>query len=130
MIRQLIFVITSLLLEKRNAAIHCARAVMNFVMFVQFVSHDESILSYMIHALYKLNNLKNVFFKYRSQSTIDDVENENEKFFNIFKLYVMTHYVTFIRFYDSAQSFDTSYDESIHKILLKNFFSRTNRNEN
>ena len=130
MIRQLIFVITSLLFEKRNATIHCARTVMNFVMLAQFVFHDESILSYMIHALYKLNNLKNVFFKYRFQNTIDDVENENEKLFNIFKLHVMIHYVIFIRFYDNVQSFDTSYDESIHKTLLKNFFSRTNKNEN
>ena len=130
MIRQLIFVITSLLFEKRNATIHCARTIMNFVIFVQFVFHDENILNYMIHALYKLNNLKNVFFKYRFQNTIDDVENENEKLFNIFKLHVMTHYVIFIRFYNNVQKFDTLYDESTHKILLKNFFSKINKNEN
>ena len=33
----------------------------------------------------------------------------------------------FIRLYDSAQSFDTVYEKTIHKFLLKIFFVMTNR---
>ena len=44
MIRQLIFVITSLFFEKRDAIIHCARTMMNFVFLAQYVSHDENTL--------------------------------------------------------------------------------------
>ena len=42
----------------------------------------------------------------------------------------MIHYVVFIRLYDNAQKFDTSFSKSIHKTHFKNFFSKTNENEN
>ena len=56
----------------------------------------------MKHALYRIDNLKTIFVKYKSQNTARDDDNENETHFNIFKLHVMTHYTTFIRLYDSV----------------------------
>ena len=41
----------------------------------------------------------------------------------------MTHYSECIRRYESAQDFDNYYEEATYKILLKNSFSRINKNE-
>jgi len=83
----------------------------------------------MKQALYQINKLKIMFIKYRSQNTIYDKDNENETHFNILKLHVMSHYMTFIHLYDSAQSFNMTYDETAHKFLLKIFFLRINKHE-
>ena len=94
---------------------------------IQYIFHDKNTLNYIKHALYRIDSLKIVFVKYKFQNTVRDENDEDETHFNIFKLYVMTHYVIFIRLYDSAQSFDTIYKETIHKFLLKIFFVMTNR---
>ena len=86
----------------------------------------------MKHALYRINNLKIIFVKYRSQNTTydeNDKNDENETRFNIFKLHVFTHWMTFIRLYNNAQNFDTSYEKVTHKFLLKQFFFKTNKIE-
>ena len=51
---------------------------------------------------YRIDHLKIVFVKNRFQNTACDENDENETHFNIFKLYIMTYYVTFIRLYDSV----------------------------
>ena len=81
----------------------------------------------MKHALYRIDNLKIVFVKYKFQNTVRDKNDENKTHFNIFKLYIMTHYVTFIRLYDSVQNIDIVYEKMIHKFLLKIFFVMTNK---
>ena len=53
------------LLRKRNVVIHCARVVMNFVTLIQYIFHDENMLSYIKHALYRIDNLNIVFVKYK-----------------------------------------------------------------
>ena len=100
---------------------------MNFVIVIQYTFHDENTLNYMKHALYRINNLKIVFVKYKFQNTARYENDKNETHFNILKLHVVTHYMTFIRLYDSVQNFDTTYEEVIHKFLLKIFFVITNR---
>ena len=67
---------------------------MNFIMFVQYVFHNENILSYIKHALYRINNLKTIFVKYQSQNTTYDENNENDENeirFNIVKLHVFIY---------------------------------------
>ena len=97
---------------------HCARAVMDFVMLAMYSSHDEHTLSYMNAALNRLNKLKKVFAKSRP------INNESgEHHFNMPKFHVMTHYENFIRLYGSAQGFDTCYGEAAHKFLVKDFFT-------
>ena len=78
-------------------------------------------------SLYRIDNLKIVFVKYKLQNTARDENNKNETHFNIFKLHIMIHYVIFIRLYDSVQGFDTAYEETIYKFLLKIFFVMINR---
>ena len=75
---------------------------MNFVTLIQYTFHDENTLNYMKHALHQIDSLKIIFVKYKFQNTVRDENDENETYFNIFKFHVMTHYVTFIRLYDSA----------------------------
>ena len=81
----------------------------------------------MKYALYRINYLKTVFIKYKFQNTVRNENDENETYFNILKLHIMTYYVIFIRLYNSAQDFDTIYKKTIHKFLLKIFFVMTNR---
>ena len=66
---------------------------------------------------------KIVFVKYKFQKTARDKDDENETHFIIFKLHIMTYYVIFIRLYNNVQSFDTVYDKTAHKFLLKIFLS-------
>ena len=103
---------------------------MHFVMLIQYTFHDENMLSYMKHTLYRINSLKIVFVKYKFQNTVRDENDKDETYFNILKLHVITHYMIFIRLYNSVQSFDTVYKEAIHKFLLKIFFVITNRINN
>ena len=81
----------------------------------------------MKHVLYRIDNMKTVFIKYKFQNIVRDENDENETHFNIFKFYIIIYYVTFIRLYDSAQSFDIVYKKAIYKFLLKIFFVMRNR---
>ena len=45
---------------------------MNFVTLTQYTFHNENTLNYMKHALYRIDNLKIVFVKYRFQNTARD----------------------------------------------------------
>ena len=69
---------------------------MNFVTLIQYIFYDENILNYTKHTLYRINNLKTIFVKYKSQNTIRDENDKNEMDSNIFKCHVMIHYMTFI----------------------------------
>ena len=81
----------------------------------------------MKHALYRIDNLKIIFVKYKFQNTVRDGNDENETHFNVLKLHVIIYYVTFIQLYNSAQNFDTVYKKVTHKFLLKIFFVMTNK---
>ena len=115
------------LLKKYNAVIDYAQVIMNFVILIQYTFYDENILNYMKHTLHRIDGLKIVFVKYKFQNTLRDENNEDERHFNIFKLYIMIYYVIFIQLYNSAQNFDTVYKETIYKFLLKIFFVMTNK---
>ena len=81
----------------------------------------------MKHTLYRIDNLKIVFVKYKFQNTFRNENNEDEMHFNIFKFHVIIHYVIFIRLYNNVQGFDTAYKETTHEFLFKIFFVMTNR---
>ena len=80
----------------------------------------------MKHVFYRIDNLKIVFIKYTFQNTVRDEHDENKTHFNIFKRYIIVYYMTFIRLYDDAQNFDSTYESTIHKFLLKIFLVTTN----
>ncbi len=117
-VHQIVSVIASLLAHDASAAVHFIWAVVNFVMLTQYTSHDEDTLQYLLHVLFQINKLKNVF-----QHLCPVNLNISEGHFNILKLHVMTHYAQHIRQYDSADNVDTEHSEAAHKFLVKVFFS-------
>ena len=119
---QLISVIASLLITRTFAAIYFAQAVINFMILAQYYSHDEETLQYLEHALFWLNKLKNVFHHLQSEHSDTDVDH-----FNISKLHAMTHYVSQIQRYNSADNFNTEHSEIAHKHLIKIFFNCINK---
>lgn len=123
LVQQLVPVLAPMLTTQAPAALQCIRAVMDFVVLASYASHDEHTLGYMAASLDRLDKLKKVFQHSRPTSKAT-----GEHHFNIPKLHVMTHYVDFIRLYGSAQGYDTCYSEAAHKFLVKDFFSRTNKN--
>ena len=127
MTKQFVLVIVSFLLKKRNVVIHCARIIMNFMILNQYTFYNKNTLSYMKHALYRIDNLKTIFVKYRFQNTVRDENDEDETHFNIFKFHIMIHYMIFIRLYDSVLSFDIVYEKITHKFLLKILFVMMNK---
>ena len=123
-VRQLLFVITSLFLRKWSHALKFTRALIDFIMFAQYRFHDEFILQYLNVVLKRMNFFKKIFRHLR----FANVEFENEHF-NFFKFHVMIHYSNFIRRYKTTNKFNTSHDEVRHKYMLKNFFDRINKRE-
>lgn len=58
MIKQLIVIITLLLIQDISETIYCACVILNFTMIVQYPLHDNKILSYIDHTLYRLDKIK------------------------------------------------------------------------
>jgi hypothetical protein len=119
---QFISVIASLLIMRTSAAIQFAQAVINFMILAQYHLHDEEILWYLEHVLFQLNKLKNIFHHLQSERSDTNINH-----FNISKLYVMTHYASQIRRYNSADNFNTKHSETAHKYLIKIFFDCINK---
>ncbi len=92
---------------------------MNFMMMIQYWSHDDESLRYMNNAIYRINVLKKVFKQFR--------HDEN---FNYLKFHVISHYINFIWRYKNADDFDTSYMKIAHKFLIKDCYDFTNKWEN
>ena len=93
-VHQLIAIVTSLLIRKASNALYCAQALMNFVMMIQYQSHDDESLHYMNNVIYRINVLKEVFKQFW--------HDEN---FNYFKFHVISHYINFIQRYEDARWF-------------------------
>ena len=116
---QFITIVTLLLIRKASDALYCAWAFMNFVMMIQYQSHDDESLRYMNNAIYRINVLKKVFKQFW--------HDEN---FNYFKFHVISHYMNFIQRYEDANDFDTFYMKITHKFLIKDYYDLTNKREN
>ena len=65
MVKQLVVAATPLLIQNAPEAIQCARAILDFTMLAQYVSHDDETLRYMEHALYRLEKTKIAFEHHR-----------------------------------------------------------------
>jgi hypothetical protein len=120
---QLIPVIAPLLVKRFSEAMHCTRAVINFIMIASYKTHSESTLQYLEHALYRIDKTKEAFRAVRCG------EGEDEGHFNFPKFHMMSHYANFIRRFGSTDGIDTSHSEAGHKYHLKAFYSRTNKGE-
>ncbi len=93
-------------------------------MLAQYVSHDDEMLCYIEHALYRLENIKIAFEHHRlSDSKLCWPT------FNYFKFHAISYFVQYIQDYDSAVNYDTAHSKAAHKYLLKTFYNRMNKKE-
>src|SRR6266436_1200354 len=123
-IRQLIPVIAPLLSTKEPGAMHCARAIVDFILLAQYKTHDDETLRYLEQALYRIDRTKVVFKQFRP---IDKATDEGH--FNFPKFHAMTHYSSCIQEYGAADNFDTEHSEAAHKYHVKAFYGRTNKRQ-
>jgi hypothetical protein len=114
--------ITPFLLDAAPDALEYTRALIDFITLAQYRFHDESTLSYMEQALVRIDNTKEAFAKYRPTDINGDAQ------WNYPKFHSLSHYVSFIRKFGAPNGYDTEHMEPGHKFLVKDFYSRTNKN--
>ena len=124
MVKQLVVAATPLLIQNAPEAIQCARAILDFTMLAQYVSHDDETLRYMEHALYRLKKTK-IAFKYHWPIDLKLYG----PMFNYLKFYAVTHFAQCIRDYGSAINYTTVHSKAAHKYLRKAFYNMTNKEE-
>ncbi|KAK2629474.1 hypothetical protein QTJ16_000294 [Diplocarpon rosae] len=122
LIRIWIPIVTPLLSEKAPEALAYSRALVDFILIAQSITHNESTIGYLGSALYRIDALKEAFNKYRP-NTRDDAN------WNTPKFHMLSHYADFIRQFGAPNGFDTEHLEAPHKFLLKEFYERTNKND-
>jgi hypothetical protein len=123
-LRQIIFVVTFLLIYKWSHVLNFIRTLIDFILMTQYRSHNENTLQYFQHAIYRMNVFKSIFVFARSSNR----ETEKEHF-NFLKFHVMTHYVVFIRKYKTADEYDIAHDEIRHKYMFKKYYIRINKRD-
>jgi hypothetical protein len=122
--RQIILVVTFLLIDKWSHVLNFIQALIDFILMTQYRSHDESILQYLQHAIYRMNVFKSIFVSARSSN-----KETKKEHFNFFKFHVMTHYIAFIRKYETANEYDIAHDEIRHKYMFKEYYIRINKRD-
>jgi hypothetical protein len=125
-LRQILPVFVPLLEEigttAAKEAIRFIRATVDFITLAMYESHDDNTLRYFELALYRMNQHKEVFRKYRNPKA-----EEEARHFNFPKWHALTHYPQMIRLYGCAPNWDTSHPEHKHHTYVKEGFRRTNR---
>ncbi len=97
------------------------KIVLDFVTLIKYRSHIEISLAYLNNALKQIQETKELF-----RDTRISVKNL-EKEFNISKIYVLIYYIELIRLYGLAVNMTTGIGETAHKILLKTYYNRINK---
>ena len=80
-------ILAPLLSTKVPGAMHCARAIIDFILLTQYKTHDDETLCYLEQALYRIDRTKVVFKRFRPINKAKD-----EGLFNFPKFHAMTHY--------------------------------------
>jgi hypothetical protein len=119
---QLISVLAPLLSTKVSEAMHCARAIIDFILLAQYKTHDDETLRYLEQALYRIDRTKVVFKRFRPINALLIATDEGH--FNFPKFHAMTYYSFCIREYRAADNFNTEHSEAAHKYHVKAFYGR------
>ena len=122
LIRVWITVVTPLLIEKAPMALAYSRALVDFILIAQGRTHSDDTLDYLRAALVRIDALKGAFDKYRPQV-------EGQASWNTPKFHMLSHYVEVIELFGAPNGMDTEFFEVDHKILLKDFYDLTNKND-
>ena len=116
MIWQYAAVIAPLLKREDDGVMLFIRAILDFVTLSEYHSYTDETLEYLNHALERIDDLK-----YTLQLSDGPIN------FNFPKFHVLSHYTNFIRYYGSLVNHNSSIQENFHKILLKEYYNRTNK---
>ena len=130
MMRQLMSILTSFLMNRASTTLLCLRAIMNFVRLAMYNSHTETTLNYMQTTLHNIDRLKMIFKDSRSLCKRSKCKETKRKHFNFSKFHVMIHYVDSIKEFENVVEVDSSYDENAHKFTIKDFYARINKHLN
>ena len=116
-------VMISLFISFASHVMLCVRIFMNFVMLTHYRIHNDLILNYMKHALYRIQKFKNVFRENRKS------KKDKKDYFNFLKFHILTHWVDHIKFYESFTDYNIATEEAMHK-KIKSQYVWTNKREN
>jgi hypothetical protein len=122
LLRIIIPAIAPLLLPDAPDALAYTRALVDFVLLAQYRTHNDITLRYMSQALFRIDNTKEAFAKYRPTN------HEGKAHWNYPKFHALGHYIDFIKRYGAPNGYDTEHMEANHRHRLKNFWDRTNKN--
>ena len=75
-------------MQNASKAIYCTCAIFDFTMLGQYFLYDNKTLSYMKHALYRLDKTKIAFENHRSINV-----KQFQPTFNYLKFHAITHFV-------------------------------------
>jgi len=134
---QITFVIASMFITYQSTEMHCAHAIIDFIVIAHYAFHDMKFLKYLDHALYCIDKLKDVFKNLRSKISHRKTVNENDddsvdlkkQHFNFSKFHVISHYKELIELYKSIKDFNIKHFKVIHKYLVKCFYQLMNKRE-
>ena len=114
-------IITFFLTKEKSYAVHFIKTVVNFVLLIQYSTHDDLTLNYLKNALFRINILKDVFREHKPLN-----KETKKKHFNILKFHMMSHFRKDIKLYDVINNFNTKHIELKH-IKVKEHFNQTNK---
>jgi len=125
----------SLFTTYQLTAMHCAHAIIDFIVIAHYTFHDMKFLKYLDHALYCIDKLKDVFkdlcSKISHRKTVDKNDDDSvdlkKQHFNFSKFHVILHYKKLIELYESIKDFNIKHFEAIHKYLVKCFYQLMNK---
>ena len=117
--------LTFFLIDKTLITMLCLRAIINFIRLTIYNSHFDEILIYMQTTLHNIDRLKMIFKNSRSIN-----KKIKRKYFNFFKFHVIIYYADNIRKFGNIVKINNSYNENIHKFIIKNFYNRINKHLN
>ncbi len=96
--------------------------IVNFILIVQYKTHDEETLHYLNHILYRIDKTKIVF------KVLHLVDKTTDKdYFNFLKFYVMIYYMLYIQDFGTTDNFNIEYSKARYKYHVEDFYGRTNK---
>ena len=111
-------------IHNATETIQCTQAILDFTMLAQYISHNNEILRYIEHVLYRLEKTK-IAFEHHQPINFKLCHPT----FNYPKFHTISYFVQCIWDYGSAVNYDTAHSKAVHKYLLKAFYNRTHKKE-
>ena len=113
-----------LLIYDALEAVQYTWAILDLTILAQYILHDDEILRYMEHVLYRLEKTKIVFeYHWPINSKLC------QPTFNYPKCHAISYFVLCIKDYDNVVNYDTAHSKMAHKYFCKAFYNKTNKKE-